>query len=286
MNAYDLNRYSYRGETALYRMMAPSGHAPGATSNALLSNMFGSPLLAANGTAILRDASGQPARDLTGEPIKASDYAGAFNPGPLSLNYDQSGSSPLSIVQTFPGAEQALVAYPDPFNATGPSQILLPWVPNQPGSGFYVASVGNSTLDYFIQSSSIDFTGISTSALVDYNLVPAPTATDPNAMGMEVMAVESENFLGDVFMCYEPAANPPLLAVRMYTPTQAVLNWLNSVPQSYADCGIVVRWSPYDNYVNLIESTTNGVRLQVTQGGGLGRVIGAQLYVPNLPFEE
>jgi len=38
--------------------------------------------------------------------------------------------------------------------------------------------------------------------------------------------------------------------------------------------------------VNLIESTTYGVRLQVTQGGGLGRVVGAQLYVPNLPFEE
>jgi len=72
----------------------------------------------------------------------------------------------------------------------------------------------------------------------------------------------------------------------MYTPTQAVINWLNSVPSSYSDCGIVVRWSPYDNYVNLIESTAYGVRLQVTQGGGLGRIVGATLYVPNLPYED
>jgi hypothetical protein len=48
----------------------------------------------------------------------------------------------------------------------------------------------------------------------------------------------------------------------------------------------VVRWSPYDNYVELIESTTYGVRLQLTQGGGLGRVVGAQVYVPGVAFEE
>jgi hypothetical protein len=155
---------------------------------------------------------------------------------------------------------------------------LINWIPNQPGNGYYIANPNSATLDEFVQSASIDFTGTTTSALLDYNL---------NSSGnMEELAVESQNFLGDVFLCYEPAASPPLLAVRMYTPTLAVLNWLNQNPQAYTDCGIVVRWSPYENFVQLIESTTYGVRLQVTQGGGLGRIVGAQLYVPGTAFEE
>ncbi len=49
---------------------------------------------------------------------------------------------------------------------------------------------------------------------------------------------------------------------------------------------MVVLRSPYENFVILIETTTSGVRLQVTQGGGLGRIVGATLYVPGLPVEE
>ena len=150
-----------------------------------------------------------------------------------------------------------------------------------------MALLGDSELDNFVQSASIDFTGITTSELLDYNLVPPP---DGGGLVFVAQSVESTDFLGDVFLCYEAAATPPLLAVRMYTPTLDVVNWLNQpLPggkNPYNDCGIVVRWSPYDNYVNLIESTTNGVRLDVTPGGGLGRIVGAQLYVPNLPVQE
>jgi hypothetical protein len=275
MNSYDFNRYMYRGETALYQMIQPEGYATAQASNALISNMFGSPLIQALG--------GVPPNllDLTGQPIAPSDYAAAAaGSGPLMLSYQQQATSPIGVSTTFAGSAQALVTYPIGKTA---AQTLIPWAPYQPGIGFDEAFYGNSALDFFIQTANIDLSGISTDIVLDYNFSPPSAQTGTN---VEAMSAESQDYLGDVFMCWEPAANPPLLAVPMYTPTQAVLNWLNSVPSSYADCGIVVRWSPYDNYVNLIESTAYGVRLQVTQGGGLGRIVGATLYVPNLPYED
>jgi hypothetical protein len=277
MDAYDINQYSYRGETALYDLIQAQGYAPEAASNALLTNIFGSPLLPQLG--------GFPPgiSDLAGIPLNAADYASAFTEsGPLTLSFSQSPTSPIVIAQTFEGPTQALVQIPWSGSPSGTLSEVIPWLPNQPGNGYDVAQYGNSTLDSFVQAASVDFTGTSTTALVDYNLV----ATSATTVGVEELAAESSDFLGDVFLCYEAAANPPLLAVRMYTPTQTVIDWLNSVPSSYSDCQMVVRWSPYENYVNMIESTLYGVRLQTTQGGGLGRVVGAQLYVPNLITTE
>ncbi|HUB05527.1 MAG TPA: hypothetical protein VMB50_00920 [Myxococcales bacterium] len=286
MDAYDVNRYLYRGETALYTSIQPQGFAVAQASNALFTNVWGSALLNSFGPGAA-GIDGLP--DLTGAIIHASDYAGAIayaSTGvgtPLTLSYTQAPTSALTVDGTYAGPQQILLNYEVPdggFPGVGgatPWTEMVDWTPNQPLNGFDVADYGNSMLDYFVQTASADFTGITVTGLLDYNIVNG---------GMEEMAAESTDFLGDVFMCYEPAANPPILAVRMYTPTQAVLNWLNSVPQAYADCGIVVRWSPYDTFVNLIDSTLYGVRLQVTQGGGLGRIVGAQVYVPNLPFEE
>ncbi len=296
MNAYDVTRFEKRGEHALYKSIQPPGFAPAAASNVLFTNIFGSALLNSFGTQAAAAIDGQV--DLAGHVIHASDYPGALAYAtngvgtPFTLSYSQAPTSPLQITQTFEGSQQAVVNYAPPaggFQGYGGAEAwteMVDWVPNQPLNGFDEAVFNNSMLDYFVQTASVDFTGVSTTALLDYNLVPAPTQADPNAMGMVELAAESTDYLGDVFMCYEPAASPPLLAIRMYTPTLAVLNWLNANPQSYTDCGIVVRWSPYDNFVNLIESTTYGVRLQVTQGGGLGRVVGAQVYVPGVPFEE
>ena len=279
MNSYDFNRYMYRGETALYQMIQQPGYATAQESNALMSNMFGSPLLTALG--------GVPPGlvDLTGQPINPADYAAASGTATsLALSFQQQANSPIGISQVFQGSQQALFSFPNPSSATGSSQTLTSWAPYQPGVGFDEAFYGNSVLDFFIRTAASILAGVTTDIVLDYNFKPDPTTLTGSAI--EVMAAESQDFLGDVFMCCEPAANPPLLAIRMYTPTQAVVNWLNSVPSSYADCGIVVRWSPYDNYINLIESTAYGVRLQVTQGGGLGRIVGATLYVPGLPYEE
>jgi hypothetical protein len=308
MDAYDINRYSYRGETALYNLMQADGYAPGAASNMLLTNIFGSALIGSLAQEGLNSPSefaptivaiaglppGTPLVDLTGVPIDGNDYVGAWTPGPLSLSYSLTPTAPLVITQCLEGSNQALVQIPWAGAPNGTYSTLIPWTPNVPGNGFAVGQYGNSTLDYFVQSASLDFTGTTTTALVDYAAPPGPGGTTepdgtpsgtactfPNATMLQLEAAESSDFLGDVFLCFEPAASPPLLAVRMYTPTQAVIDWLNSVPSSYSDCGMIVRWSPYENYVDMIESTYNGVRLDVTQGGGLGRVVGAEIYVPN-----
>ncbi|MHB8419330.1 MAG: hypothetical protein ACYDCL_14730 [Myxococcales bacterium] len=342
MNNYDVNRLLKRGEAALYTAIQPPGYALAQASNALYSNVFGSALLNAIGGLPpgITDLTGNPLNQSDyslalsgGTPLSLSfspTGSGAAPISPIGINATYPGEQQLAF--TFPDLTTQGVAdvpwtdssgnvYPDGgcrnndsctpgmscfqhlcYATTAPT--VADWTPRQSGNGFREAEYGNSMLDYFVQTASLDFTGITTSGLVDYNVFQPPPSwapgsdagytpvpvTDPMAAGssllVQAMAVDSTNYLGDVFMCYEAAANPPVLAVRMYTPTLAILNWLNSVPKSYTDCGMVVRWSPYDNTVNLIESTTYGVRLNVTQGGGLGRVIGAHIYVPGTAVEE
>ena len=44
-----------------------------------------------------------------------------------------------------------------------------------------------------------------------------------------------------------------------------------------------MEYSNYENYLDWINSQSNGVRLESTQGGGFGRIVGATLFDPNLP---
>ena len=46
---------------------------------------------------------------------------------------------------------------------------------------------------------------------------------------------------------------------------------------------MIIRYSPYNNYVDYITSKTYGVKLAINQGAGLGRVIDATLYDSTLP---
>ena len=130
-----------------------------------------------------------------------------------------------------------------------------------------------------METAQVDFTGVTISAVVDLLQNPPPMGT-PN----QILAIESSNFLGDLFLCYDTATGD-LLTTRMYDDVANILNWLNAHPNAYfgsqsTECNMIVRWSPYDNYVDLIETTSNGVRIDTTQGGGFGRVVGAQVYFP------
>ncbi len=314
---YSFTRELYRGEAMLYQAVTENAaDALGSERTALLTNIFGSPLLASGWTPVA-GAAGQPSRSAyycatTYDPASCqgqtppldangnmllndaggallSRYEAAFAGNGTAFTLGQA-PQPVNITATFDDIQQATVSVPiySPYFNPGAKNpkiatTLVPWTPKQPGIGFPVALTG--TLDKFIETSNVDFSGTTLSASVDYD-----TAIDPNT-GMPAtdgsitfLAVETTDFLGDVFVCSAPnpviPSSQDLLAVRMYTPVATILNWLAQHPGSYQNCGIIVTYSPYDNYADYITSIANGVRLNITQGGGFGRVVDVTLFVP------
>ena len=152
--------------------------------------------------------------------------------------------------------------------ATAPSQQLVPWLPQQAGVGFPIALTGTS--DKFVETATLDFSGTTLTADVDYTV---------KSDAIYFNAVESSDFLGDTFVCQD-VATKDILTARMYTAVAGILGWFAAHPGAYDACGMITRYSPYDNYADYITSIQNGVRLSVTQGGGYGRIVDVILFTP------
>jgi hypothetical protein len=333
LDAYVFSRYLYRGERALYAAMTDNrdgqDHPLGSQETALLTNMFGSPVLrngwhdvtASDGTvytayhcATVDDpthCNGQRppidpttqslALDQEGNPL-LSRYEGAFgsNATVFTLGGGQSTSQPVPITLksgvgpngdgTFPDIESAMMTVPlhrNPYDLTsappsnGPAalDVLVPWLPKQPGVGFPVALDGQR--DRFIETYQADFSGTQVTANIDYDFALDQQTHQPTQQLM-FLAVETTDFLGDVFICQDPKTKD-LLRARMYTSVETILDWIAQHPNTYDDCQIIIHYSPYENYADYINSLQNGVRLGVTQGGGYGRIVDGTLYDPTLP---
>jgi hypothetical protein len=130
---------------------------------------------------------------------------------------------------------------------------------------------------------------------MDY--LPIPPASDPNPQdtnpptpfGVNIQAWETQDFLGEIFVCYDTGTAGAragtgvpgdILSAHMYTPASAIIDFMSSHPGSQSACQIVVRYSPFDNYPDYITSLSTGVRLDIDQGYGYGRVVDATLFVP------
>lgn len=299
-NDYTFSRDIFRGETAVYAAMrTDTAKAVGSESNALLTNIFGSPLLKQtypsekNKTAyqcatidglcatsdIPRMADGTPELDVNGNPL-LNDYPFAFTNG---STFTLGLVSPITINKTYPNILSAWTHFPihkDPGDYLSPLDpnhngvdLLIPWLTKQPGVGFPIAVSG--TRDRFVQTYQLDFSGTTISANIDYDFV------DPKdqSKGINFLAVETTDYLGDVYLCWD-ADTSSMLHARMYTSVGAMLDWISSHKTASDACGIVVRWSPYNNFPDYITSLTYGVRLGITQGGGFGRVVDTTLFVP------
>jgi hypothetical protein len=312
---YTFSKELYRGETAIYTTVTENAaDALGMEHSALLTNVFGSNVLATewaqssagmspyycatnndptncDGQLPPLDANGNLQLNSVGQPRLAR-YKGAFAGQATAFTL---GDTAIKVTMTYDTIQQAMVNIPiygDPYAWTNdgqgtiansstpaaPLSILVPWAPLQPGIGFPVALSG--TLDKFIETSQLDFSGTTISANVDYNPAVDPSTGAPATDGsISFLAVETSEFLGEVFLCRD-APTGDLLGIRMYTPVATILDWLGSHPGSYDACGIIIRYSPYGNYADYITSLTNGVRLNITQGGGFGRVVDVTLFVP------
>jgi hypothetical protein len=93
------------------------------------------------------------------------------------------------------------------------------------------------------------------------------------------LAVETTDFLGDLFLCKDPLTHD-VLSARMYTSVATILDWIAAHPGSYTACQIIIRYSPFGNYADYVTSLSGGVRLGITQGGGFGRVVDGTLFTP------
>ncbi len=96
-----------------------------------------------------------------------------------------------------------------------------------------------------------------------------------------VQGIDTSDFLGDIFICKDPATNH-ILRSRMYDSAQSILDWLTAHPGSTQACDIVVRYSPFNNYIDKIYSRAYGVSVDISKSFGAGRIDDAVLWDPAL----
>ena len=315
-NTQDNNFYQRltRAEKALYTSMLGSGgtsksDAPGSNENVNLSDLFGSPAIANAGlSAGATDAmgapipgkdawycathvdkacpNGPPTDSITGKALLDGEgrplftnYRGIFTGTAYTIG------SKIPFTSTMPYIASALIALPnydDPYDTTSnntPISVLVPWIPPQPGTGFDIPINGQRT--QFIQTGTLDFSGVTITTNIDY--LPTYDATTGALTGGTIAAAETQDFLGEVFPCVD-AASHDILRVKMYTSTADIVAWLEQHPGAQAACNIYVRYSPFGNYPDYITSVTNGVLMSVEPGagGGPSRIGDATLFNPAL----
>jgi len=302
-----------REEKSMYvAMQTNKADLPGKENNLQVTNLFGSPLIAgqyisagakADGTpsgksayycattndpancfdvnggsmAPPTDALGKPLLDAKGQPY-FSLYRGAFPDSPTVFH---AGSKALTIEQEdidVGAAKVAIPNYADPYDLTSqatPYEVLVPWFPKRAVTGFNLPLSG--TRDKFIQTAQLDFSGITTTILVDYDYVRDDAGKPTNVA--KVLAMETQDFLGKAFLC---SSGGDYLTAEMYTSVGTILDWIDAHPGSQDACGLIVRYSPFNNYPDFVSSLTNGVRVSVSQGAGFGRVVDVTLFDPAL----
>ena len=303
-----------REEAAMYAVMATDKAADlGAQNNLQVTNLFGNPILfnyvsywCATHIASEDVGAGSPHGCTDFAPTNAAGvklldgngkalltaYPGAITNTPFSI-----GSAKLKLLDIRLFDLTAKVRLPNQANpyddasASTDYDALVPWTGVRPGIGFAIPISG--TRDRWISTDQLDFSGITTTILVDYLAKPNADGTDCVATAakpcaVKIMAAETQDFLGDVFMCSAP--NPTngrvkdYLNVGMYTSAGYILDWLKNHPHA-ADpekCSIITRYSPFNNYPDFITSLTNGVKVNISQGSGFGRVVDVTLYDPTL----
>jgi hypothetical protein len=313
INDYDFTRTLYRGESALYSAMRGGSTAPlGKDNNVFLTNIFGSPTLggiykdsadtaktpyhdydcavndhtvvaidkACNGLGAPVDGAGVPLKNDDGTLLLAP-YKGAFTGTDFTVG-TKSAITPLSIPPLIQHIWVEIPVHQDPYDTSSqnltPVRKLIPWLPEGASVGFPIAINGQQ--DKWIQTFQMDFSGVTISANVDYHMVDGPLA---GSKVVKVEAVETTDFLGEVFLCADPSLDPTvdadaILHVRMYSPASTITTWFQNHPAAVSQCGIIYQYSQFGNYIDTVTSTTNGVRLGINPGGGQGRIIDVTLY--------
>ena len=292
---FEFVRHNFRGEQALYQALTTNPtDKPGAEAQ-LISNMVGSPVLqsvfgsyecATNLDPANANCPGLGPTDAAGVPIY-KDYKGAFGHSLFNIAPLNAAPTTSPIIVNPNGYEfmqAAMVTVPrwsDPYDPSTASssdptiKVLIPYLPKGASVGFPVSIDGSR--DKFYNTFNLDFTGETVQANVDYDYVDD---ADPSK-GIIVRAVETQDFLGQVFACADSATGD-ILSVRMYSPAQDVLDWFAQHPQAFSDCDVVYKYSIYGNYPDYITSRANGIRLAINPGFGGGVISDVTIFDANV----
>jgi hypothetical protein len=156
---------------------------------------------------------------------------------------------------------------------------LLQYVPSGANIGFQVA-IDGSRLKFYNTNETV-FSGVSVNGVMDWEYEPTSSGQE-----LVVRAFESQNYLGKVYMCSEAsptvAGQIDLLGISMYEPATTILNWIASHPTARADCNIIVQYSIYGNYANIIESNQYGVQVSLNASYGSSVVTGLTVFDTNV----
>ena len=203
-------------------------------------------------------------------------YRGAWEPGVFAI-----GSDAIIINEEDLGSLSAKITIPNfvnPYDQTSdatPYEFRVDYTPPRPDTGLAVPI--NGQRDLWVTAGQFYFEGVTTTITVDWRY-------EMGADGMlhaKIIALETQDFLGEAFMCVDNATGD-ILGVHMYDSGQSIVQWLDSHPGSRDDCGIIVRNSPFNNYPDFITSSVYGVKVNMSEGGGFGRVTDVTLYDPTI----
>jgi hypothetical protein len=331
MLSYQFFRSIYRGEAAVYGTVATDPTLPpGKEETGLMSNIYGSPALAANWVDhMAMDANGNALTPRSAYYCASTDWTTkaqydalnaecegnipptdpSYNPDPNNKNAPPAlplRENGVPLLQPYPHAfdlsapltlglggqmtlisenlqdNTAVVQVPQPA-FPGPVQVVVPYTPPRPGFGWTYPLEG--TRDEVIQAGLLNFAGTTLTGVMYYTTSPelGSDGTPDGTTLININAMYSEDYLGDAFVCIE---GNDILRAKMYDPVLPMLEWLDAHPAAYADCGIIIRYSVFDNYPDYIISQYNGVVLGTTQGAGFGRVEDIELFTPGSYLEQ
>jgi hypothetical protein len=299
---YDFTRYVTRGEAAIYTAMSETPGSPlGSEPRSILfTNLFGNPILATwpSGTtstayecattlptppdcppeSVPTRTDGGAILDDDGRPIFTS-YPGAMTGALTSFGLGQliplsntgcapvTGGQPICVTHRF----ATVAVHENPYDPTSPSlpsnTELLPFEPNAP----YEFPQSGVT-SHFFTFNRVDFSGLVSSTRLLVHTCSSGACTEP------LDASGAVPFLGQVFICRQ---GTDVLNLEMFSEGGSALQWLTDHPGAQDNCGVIVQYSEYDNYLDSIASIDAGVLVEIGAGTGYGRVIGAATIEPD-----
>jgi hypothetical protein len=215
------------------------------------------------------DAAGNLLMDETGKRPLLARYPGAFGETVFSIGATHiKVEDPDEKLKLIRSAKAFVPNFADPYDPTsknlGDLPVLVDWRAKAPTIGISIPL--NGVRDVFRETFEMDFSGSSLTLLVDYLPVKIGDETRQKIVG-----VSSNDYLGDLFLCRDPKTGD-LLRVEQYESMATILDWIEKHPGSRDACGLMVRYSPYNNYPHLLHSKAASMYVIVKQGSGYGRV--------------